>query len=303
MAHSRNLRIPIIQHLIPTISYTDVSLEKYLVLGIPISGVVPRTSPLPSNATDATVNLPDVKSSVRETNIEIARSICKSSDFRLKQKWWGLSNGEFRKGWPSQPTPITTNDSRSIILSPRFCIAEQHGLKEAKFRLIGEFSRSNVNKTVQMADTYCPQGIDSFVALTRIQSANGVSDLKQWPIDFPHAYKTIALHPSSSEAAHICFVNTPPSLLFLFYLYLIFSFERKGKGRNGKWKWKRRKKEERRKKKRKRNVPSLSFLEEKGKEEERGKGSSLSLPFLPFTYLSFIFLPFPFLFFSFLWEG
>ena len=58
-----------------------------------------------------------------------------------------------------------------------------------------------------MSETYCPQGLDSFVALTRIQHVNGAKDLKQWSVDFPHAYKTIALHPSSSEVANICFLN------------------------------------------------------------------------------------------------
>ena len=31
--------------------------------------------------------------------------------------------------------------------------------------------------------------------------------MKQRSVDFPHAYKTIAIRPSSSEAAHICFLN------------------------------------------------------------------------------------------------
>ena len=58
-----------------------------------------------------------------------------------------------------------------------------------------------------MSETYCPQGIDSFVALLKIQHKHGAHDLKQWSVDFSHAYKTIAIHPSSSEAAHICFLN------------------------------------------------------------------------------------------------
>ena len=107
----------------------------------------------------------------------------------------------------SKPTQVTTHDVNILILSPWFCIAEHHGIQEPKFRLIDDFTKSNVNKTVQMTETYCPQGIDSFVSLTRIQCANGASDLKQWSVDFSHAYKTIAIHPSSSEAAHICFLN------------------------------------------------------------------------------------------------
>ena len=88
-----------------------------------------------------------------------------------------------------------------------FCIAEHHGNQGPKFRLIGDLANPNVNKTVQMAETYFPHGIDSFVALTRLHRANAAEDLKQCSVDFPHAYKTIAIHPSSSEAARICFLN------------------------------------------------------------------------------------------------
>ena len=59
-----------------------------------------------------------------------------------------------------------------------------------------------------MTETYCPQWMDSFVALTLLRRSDGAGDLKQWSVDLPHAYKTIANPPpSSSEAAHICFLN------------------------------------------------------------------------------------------------
>ena len=105
------------------------------------------------------------------------------------------------------PTPVTEFDKKSTILSPRVCISEHHGLQGPKFRLIDDLTESNVNKTVQMSEKYCPQGLDSFVASKRIQHSNGAVGLKQWPVDFSHAYKTIATHPSSAEAAHICFLN------------------------------------------------------------------------------------------------
>ena len=76
-------------------------------------------------------------------------------------------------GWLSEPTPVTTADLDSAILSPRVCIAEHHGIHEPKFRLIGDLTKSNVNKTVQMSEAYCPQGLDSFVASTRLQHGNG----------------------------------------------------------------------------------------------------------------------------------
>ena len=56
-----------------------------------------------------------------------------------------------------------------------------------------------------MSDTYCPQDIDAFVAMVRILPHAGATDLRMWPVDFPIAYKTNALHMDSRDAAHICF--------------------------------------------------------------------------------------------------
>ena len=58
----------------------------------------------------------------------------------------------------SKPTPVATDDLDSIILSPRFRIDERHGAQEPKFRLIGDRTKSNVNKSVQMSETYRTQG-------------------------------------------------------------------------------------------------------------------------------------------------
>ena len=90
------------------------------------------------------------------------------------------------------------------ILPPRFRISEQHGDQEPKYRIIGDLSRSMANQVVYMSDTYCPQDIDSFVAMVRILSHAGASDLRLWPLDFHNDYKTISLHMDSRDAAHIC---------------------------------------------------------------------------------------------------
>ena len=86
LAPARNLRIPLIQHLISDLNYADESLARDLVMGMPIAGVIPRTSALPSKVNAATMNLPDVKCSVRTTNTAILDSISNSTNIRLKQK-------------------------------------------------------------------------------------------------------------------------------------------------------------------------------------------------------------------------
>ena len=117
--------------------------------------------------------------------MKVLNSLSESTAVLLKQKCWGLSFEEYRQGWLSEPTPATEADLDSAILSPRFCISEHHGIQEPKFRLVDDLAKSNVNKTVGMSETYCPQGMGPFVALTRIQHVNGADDLKQWSVDFP----------------------------------------------------------------------------------------------------------------------
>ena len=99
-----------------------------------------------------------------------------------------------------------------MVLPPSFCTPEQHGLQQPKFRLIGDLSKSLVNSAIQSTETYCPQGIDSFVAMSRLQVSQGADQLRAWSLDFSHAYKTIALHPGSAEAAIICFINPSDNL-------------------------------------------------------------------------------------------
>ena len=174
---------------------------------MPIVGEIPRTAALPNKYTPSSMQLHDVRGSLVLTNAKVLKYLSEPPDIILKQKGFDLSWGGSRKGWMSGPTPVSNSDLGDAILSPMFCIAEHHGVQEPKFRLIDDLANSNANETALMSETYCHQGLDSFVALTRLQHINGADGLKQWSADVSHAYKTIALHSSSSEAAHIFFLN------------------------------------------------------------------------------------------------
>ena len=86
LAPARKLRIPLIQKLIGGLNYTDKTLAKDLVAGMPIAGAIPRTTALPMKETTETLNLQDVRTAVRDTNTTILKSITKSNDSQLKQK-------------------------------------------------------------------------------------------------------------------------------------------------------------------------------------------------------------------------
>ena len=104
----------------------------------------------------------------------------------------------------SDPPPVAGFDSAGVITSPRFCIGGDHGVQEPKFRLIGDLTNSNFDKTAQTSEPCCPRGIDSPVAITRLRHINGAADLRQLSVDFPNAYRAIALPPASVEASRFC---------------------------------------------------------------------------------------------------
>ena len=85
-APARTLHIPIIRKLITDLDYTEKSLAEDLAMGMPIAGVIPRTSALPTKEADATMKLQDVRRAARTTNMMILNSISKYKDFRLKRK-------------------------------------------------------------------------------------------------------------------------------------------------------------------------------------------------------------------------
>ena len=98
-------------------------------------------------------------------------------------------------------------DRHYAVLSSRFCIAEQHGQQEPKFRLIDDLTKSLVNGTVESSETYCPHVLDSLVALARVKGSYGSDQLRAWSVDLSNAYKTIAPLPGSADAAYICFTK------------------------------------------------------------------------------------------------
>ena len=162
----------------------------------------PRTSGYARNQ-----KLASIRTGLRERNTRILLTLVGSKKPLLRSKCWELSKIEHEKGRLSKPFPVTKHDLSNTILSPRFCISEQHGLQEQKFRAIDDLSRSEVNATAHMADTYCPQDLVALVAHVRALSHVGAVDIRAWSVDFSNAYKTIASHEASNEAATVCFVK------------------------------------------------------------------------------------------------
>ena len=124
-----------------------------------------------------------------------------------RAKCWELSRKEYLSGWLSKPTPGSSTDKNELVLPPRFCISEQHGKQPAKYRIIDDLSRSLVNSTLEVPDTYCPESLDVLAAMARTFAESGSTDLKAWDVDFSNAYNAIGLHTDSDNAATVCFAR------------------------------------------------------------------------------------------------
>ena len=168
-AHAQKLHSPLIAALVTQPRYAEKTLRLDLARGIPIGGGIPQSSTIPKQVTHATMSLNDVRWGLALTNGEVLKSLSKytkRNDVALRGKRWGIFRAEFRKGWLDEPTPASRSYLRRAILSPMMRIAEHHGIQEPRSRLIGDLATSNVDKTVQMSETYCHQGLELFFAST-----------------------------------------------------------------------------------------------------------------------------------------
>ena len=201
------LHLPLISLLASALNYPDTNIARVLLPGMDIAGGIPNSNALATRTTTASVGRSEITTNIRGQTRQILRYATSVKDQALKTKRWDISWTGREKGWMSKPTHAMKSDRTTKVSPPRFCISGRHGNHERKFRLIDDLSRSLANQTVDMADTYCPQDIDPFVAMVRFLPHEGASNLRMCSADCPNAYKTIDLHKAAKEAAHICFVN------------------------------------------------------------------------------------------------
>ena len=175
---ARNLNIPLITALIRHIDYPGKNLARDLTKGMDITGEIPEPKALTKRIAAPTTDLTSIKIRLVARSRTILRHLGRQTDPILRNKCWEKSSIEHQKGWLSRPTPVTQNDRTNTIMSPRFCISEQHGTQEPKYRVIGDLSKSKINATVGASDTYCPQDLDTFMVLARLRRKYGASNLR-----------------------------------------------------------------------------------------------------------------------------
>ena len=204
---TRALNIILIHALGRNLGYSDTSLASDPTTGVNVVGATPRTIALTKRRkpdrriVSRLPNGPAARTNASLGCLKRARRSC------LTQKFWELPLGERKKGWLSEPTQAADWGRRNDVLSPRYCISGQRGAQAAKFLLIDDLSMSKANETFSTVGKYCPQDIDHFVALTRLQLKTGAWAAGIRPVDFPHAYKAIAIREDTKSGAYARFAN------------------------------------------------------------------------------------------------
>ena len=110
----------------------------------------------------------------------------------------------------TEPVDITDELARTVPLTPRYAIKEQHGDQKQKIRLIDDFRASAVNAIVATDDTNVPENLDVFFSITSfLRLAAPGCLLKCATLDFSHAYKHVPIQENQKEFATI--VVAPPA--------------------------------------------------------------------------------------------
>ena len=186
---ARKLNIPLVMFLTRHLDYPDKQLPIDLAKGMDIIGNIPPSRALRKRTTTPTTNMTRLKTNLVARNRAILRNLKRTNDSTIRQKCWEMSVAGYEKGWLSKPSLATQHDRAFTVLSPMFCISEQHGNQGPKYRAIDDLAKSQVNQTVGAGDAYCPQDLDTFMVLASPRRLCGASKMRMWSMDSPNAYK------------------------------------------------------------------------------------------------------------------
>ena len=148
-----------------TLGGPDFKIVRDLAKGMPIAGPVGATPGLTERKRSAQMSYTQRNRGIPERNKAVIERVTKTQWAELAVKCWGGTLIEVDQWWITEPAELTDTIARTIPLTPRYAINEQHGNQQAKIRLIGDFRASEINSIVETEDTDVPDSLDAFVAV------------------------------------------------------------------------------------------------------------------------------------------
>ena len=183
----------------------DTELVKDLILGMPLSGMIPAAPSLRRELPREGTTIDKILMCVEKTNARVLSNLYKQSP-EDRQTCFDITHQEILDKKVSTLREATQEDLKSKILTPRFIV------HQGKPRIIDNLKASRVNETAMRNDTYVPDTLDKLMIKIRSLKisldANKRDDkILAYSFDFKSAYKHIGIDEKSKIAAHIVIID------------------------------------------------------------------------------------------------
>ena len=204
---AKSINFSLMHFIAINLSYQDEKLTTDLSRGLPVAGYVPHANCLTIRPQPAKTSISDWSDGIEQRNILVYDRLMRSANTDLAAACWDKTAAEVSRGWVSAPQPITPDILRTLPLTPRFCILEDHG-SGPKHRLIDDYKMSGINDTLELEDTSVPQSLNTAYAMARTYGLAGCQlQLLVTIVDFAHAYKHVGIDTAQDFFSYIALVD------------------------------------------------------------------------------------------------
>ena len=195
-------RILLWKEILEDIEYPDMGAIDELLGGTELVGEVQPFGIFEKSFKPAEVTLEQLSGASKSVRHQQFYKCTSSGDPEVDEKVYSKTLEEVDLGGAIGPIPIHQLPESSVV-SRRF------GLKQpGKIRLIDDLSASEVNKTVQCAESPKPHSIDFIAALLlKVVEASRGKTVKGRSFDLKSAYKQLAISESSLQFAYVAVYN------------------------------------------------------------------------------------------------
>ena len=203
---SKRINFALIHFLTSNLRYPDAKLAVDLSWGMPLMGNVPATGVFPKRVREQAMPTDVWKDGLAQRNRDMIQRVTALADAELPRLCWEKTIEEVKKGWLTQPIPVTDAAIQSIPLSPRFAIWEN---RNEKIRIIDDFKASKVNDLLGLVDTSIPQNLDVLLGMALVHADHwGEETLRVFSLDFAHAYKHVGVAVDQLDFATVVLADT-----------------------------------------------------------------------------------------------
>ena len=147
------INFPLIFLICKTLDCQDKNFVTDLSKGMPIAGPIAPTPGLTDRKKTAEMSYQEWKEGIPRRNAVIYDRMLKAQSSDLAEACWAKTLTEVESGWITEPIDVTDTMLRTIPLTPRYAISEQHGNNPQKIRMIDDFRASAINAIITTEDT------------------------------------------------------------------------------------------------------------------------------------------------------